>query len=447
MHKRLLIGLLLPGLLLALTACGRDAGDRPENSAAPETAVEAVQETPPPPLLYLNDRPALDAPLQRAAEAYSAQSGVEVRVRTVQDADYKTALAEALEGEDAPAIFLLDGLEDPGSLGELAAELEGSALAGRIPDESFRLRGRDGALRGLGFCRESFGLIVNTALLEQAGFHVEDLVSFDTLKPITDSIHIRAAELKFEAFTVSGFWDVTPPRISAYLLNLPLFYELRDRGLDTTPERIEGSCLPYFHRLWDSMIFNCVERNEMQTSYTDADALEQFISGKAVFHLDGSWVYDTLAERMDASALQMLPLYCGVPGEEQLGLSSGCRSFWALNAALTDERRQQALDFLCWLTESPEGLEALSATGAALPFEGAAAPSNPFCRRAEELHTEGRYNLDWVFRLAPGDGSWREIASMALARYSMDGTDPIWQVTVPPAFIDGWFLEYAIQEQ
>ena len=70
--------------------------------------------------------------------------------------------------------------------------------------EDLKLIDKDGKLAGLGYCFESFGIIVNTELLEKAGHKIDDIKDFSTLKTVAEDIHAKAATNEFDSFTSSG---------------------------------------------------------------------------------------------------------------------------------------------------------------------------------------------------------------------------------------------------
>ena len=63
----------------------------------------------------------------------------------------------------------------------------------------------DGAVYGIAYVIESYGIITNKALLAKAGYSVEDINSFETLKKVAEDITARSAELGFAAFSSAGF--------------------------------------------------------------------------------------------------------------------------------------------------------------------------------------------------------------------------------------------------
>ena len=53
----------------------------------------------------------------------------------------------------------------------------------------------------------------------------------------------------------------------------------------------------------------------MATGGYDAEA--EFKKGEAVFYQNGTWEYDALKKSISDDDMQMIPIYCGVEGEEK----------------------------------------------------------------------------------------------------------------------------------
>ena len=92
-----------------------------------------------------------------------------------------------------------------------------------------------------------------------------------------------------------------------------------------------------------------LDKKQLATGGFDAEA--EFKDGKAVFFQNGTWEYSGLTKdgAMKAEDLAMIPIYCGVDGEEKAGLCSGTENCWAVNSKASEKDRQATLDFINWL--------------------------------------------------------------------------------------------------
>ena len=108
---------------------------------------------------------------------------------------------------------------------------------------------------------------------------------------------------------------------------MPLFYEFRDDGITEQPATIKGSYLNAYKNIWDLYITDSAADPAKLSTYTGGAAEEEFMTGKAVFFQNGTWEYATLSEAVDPANLTMLPIYCGVEGEENAALCAGTEGF------------------------------------------------------------------------------------------------------------------------
>jgi len=138
----------------------------------------------------------------------------------------------------------------------------------------------------------------------------------------------------------------------------------------------------------------------------------------------------------------MIPIYCGVDGEENAGLCSGTENCLAVNCKVSEAAQKATLDFLYWCVTSETGIATLASIGD-IPFKAAPASANGFSNAGAELLADGKYAVTWAFNLTPNTDSWRATMVTALAAYSADQSDANWNAVVE-AFVDGWAYEYSV---
>ena len=143
---------------------------------------------------------------------------------------------------------------------------------------------------------------------------------------------------------------------------------------------------------------------------------------------------------MDPANLQMIPIYCGVEGEEDAGLCSGTENCWAVNCEADEEDIQATLDFMKWVVTSDEGTTLLAEQFGPCPFKSAKTPENVFFADANDLTAEGKYVVTWAFNYTPAVDDWRAAVVDALGQYTAGTGD--WDAVVS-AFVDGWATQYA----
>ncbi len=121
MKKKLISALLCVAMVSSmLIGCGSGAAEEtaPAEEAAPtEEAAPAEEEAPAAEeaapaasadggrVYYLNFKPEVDAQWQEIAAAYTAETGVEVKVVTAASDTYEEVLRSEIAGTDAPTLF------------------------------------------------------------------------------------------------------------------------------------------------------------------------------------------------------------------------------------------------------------------------------------------------------------------------------------------------------
>ena len=391
---------------------------------------------------YLNFKPEFDGALQELAATYTAKTGVEVKVVTAASGQYSDTLTGEMSKSSAPTIFNIGNMSGLEDWDDYALDLTDTAIAAELNTDAFNLYNAEGELKAIPNCYESFGIIVNTKLLEKAGHSLDEIVDFASLKAVADDIHARADELGFDAFSAAGLDSSSSWRFSGHLANMPLYYEFRDDEVTEMPATITGAYMDNFKNIWDLYINDSAADATSLTTSTGDESKAQFIEGKAAFYQNGTWEYAGLIDGgMTDDELAMIPIYCGVEGEENAALCSGTENCWAINAKASQADIQASIDFLVWLVTDPDASATYVAQLGAVPFKHCPDSTNKFIVDGNALLAEGKYPVTWAFNYTPNVDSWRATVVTALATYSADQTDANWAKVVE-AFVDGWAIEY-----
>ncbi len=394
---------------------------------------------------YLNFKPEANQAWQDLAKQYTKETGVEVKVVTAASGDYESTLTAEMAKSSAPTLFQCKNQAVLDTWRDYCLDLSDTDVYKEMSTDDYNLKGKDGEVYAIGYCYESYGIIVNKKLLAKAGYEVDDIDNFDDLKRVAEDITVRKAELGFSAFTSAGMDDSSAWRFTGHLANLPLFYEFRDDKVTRQPSKVTGDYLDNYKKIWDLYINNATcEPKDIATKTAD-DALAEFGKEKAVFFQNGSWEYANLVTnedkgfKMNPKDLTMIPIYCGVKGEEDAGLCSGTENCWAVNSKASKEDIQATLDFLKWVVTSDEGTEMLAKQFGAVPFKKAKEAENVFCQAANQSVAEGKYNVSWAFNYTPNVDVWRAGVKSALLQYAANNGS--WK-DVEKAYINGWETQY-----
>ena len=386
---------------------------------------------------WLNFKPEADEALQGIAKTYEKENGVKVKVVTAASGNYNSTLTSEMGKSAAPTLFVVGNQAAVKTWDDYCIDLKDTDVYKELSTDAFNLKDENGKVASMGYCYESYGIIVNKKLLKKAGYEITDIKDFASLKSVAEDIHKRADKLGFDAFTSSGLDDASAWRFTGHLANMALFYEGRDDGWKEAPAEIKGTYLENFKNVWDLYINNSkYDKKTLATGGYDAEA--EFKKGEAVFYQNGTWEYDALKKSISDDDMQMIPIYCGVEGEEKAGLCSGTENCWAVNAKASKADQKATLEFMKWLVTSKEGTKVMAEQFGAIPYKKAADSGNVFLKNANDLLEAGNYNVDWTFNYTPNVDEWRASLVAAMNKYDAGGS---WD-DVKTAFVQGWAAQY-----
>jgi raffinose/stachyose/melibiose transport system substrate-binding protein len=293
---------------------------------------------------WLNFKPESDEVLQEVAAMYEEETGVKVKVVTAASGTYSQTLNSEMDKSAPPTLFIIGNQAGVKDWADYAVDLTDTPIANELNTDAYNLYSEDGKLVSIGYCYECYGIIVNPDLVEAAGYSMEDIKNFESLKKVAEDIHSRAEELGFDAFSACDMDSSSSWRFTGHLANLEYYYEERDDGGWTEcPPALKGTYMENYKNLYDLCINNStVDPKDLATGGHDSEA--EFKDGKAAFFVNGSWEYAAVSEAVPNAT--MIPYYCGVEGEEKAGLNCGTENCWAINAKASEADQQATMDFL-----------------------------------------------------------------------------------------------------
>ena len=447
--KKLIAMLLALVMVLGLVACGgntapaateapkAEAPAAPAATEAPATEAPAAAGS----VYYLNFKPEQDEAWQNLAVEYTKLTGVPVTVLTAASGTYEETLMAEMGKTEAPTLFQVNGPNALANWADYCYDLSETDIYSHLSNDSFALK-QDGAVMAIGYVIESYGIITNKTLLEKAGYKVEDINSFETLKKVAEDITARSAELGFSAFSSAGMDSSSDWRFKTHLANLPIYFEYQADGIGTTTE-IKGTYLDAYRNIWDLYINNSTCAPAELSAKTGDDSRNEFLNGEAVFFQNGSWEYGSLSAVYSDDELVMLPIYIGVGDEANQGLCTGTENYWCVNKEAAQEDIDATLAFINWCVSSEQGAAAMANDmGFVIPFDTAVESPNLFVKQDVAYTAAGKNPVSWNFPTMPSE-EWKNMVGQALTAYAADQTDANWEAVVT-AFVDGWASEYAM---
>ena len=398
---------------------------------------------------YLNFKPEQADQWVELAKEYTDETGVKVDVQTAASGTYESQLKSEMAKDEAPTLFQVNGPVGLATWKDYCYDLSKSDVYKDVESDDYVLKDGD-AVDGIAYVIETYGLIYNKALLNKyfelpdaSIKSIDELNNFQALKTAAEEIQAHKDDLGVEgAFTSAGMDSSSDWRFKTHLANLPIYYEYKADGIDTT-DAIKGTYLDNYKQIWDLYLNNSTCEPSMISSKTGDDAASEFSLGEAVFYQNGTWAYNDIKDNEVADEdMGMLPIYIGVDGEENQGLCTGSENYWCVNKNASEEDIQATLDFMKWVVESDEGRDMLAnEMGFVTPFTTFAdyLPDNPLVKANAEYTKAGKTPVSWNFTTMPSE-NWKNNLGGALLNYAQ-GTGT-WD-SVQTAFVDGWAEEYA----
>lgn len=393
---------------------------------------------------YLNFKPEADEAWQALAKEYTKETGVNVTVVTAASNKYEETLMTEMSKSEAPTLFHVNGPVGLKNWKDYALDLSDTDVYKKLNGDEYALKEGD-EVKGIAMAVETYGIITNTKLLQEAGYTVDDIQSFDDLKKVAEDITARKDQLGFAAFTSAGMDDSSDWRFKTHLSNLPIYFEYEAEN-ETSTDAIKGTYLDNYKNVFDLYINNSTCDPKELASKTGNDSEAEFINGEAVFFQNGSWEYGNVVgdKKLSADDVTMIPIYIGVGDEANQGLCTGTENYWCVNSAADEKDIQATLDFMNWCVSSDKGTTAMADDmGFVIPFKDAKDTDNVFVKKDKELQAAGKTTIPWDFTTIPSE-QWKADLSSALTAYAA-GTGS-WD-DVKTAFVDGWAKEYKAANQ
>ena len=442
--KKLIALLLALVMALSMAACGASEEPAAEAPKADAPAAAPAEKKAEGSVYWLNFKPESDEALNQLAAMYTEETGVPVKIVTAASGTYDQTLTAQIDKSDAPTLIVVGNQAAVNNWGDYCYDLTGTPVAEELSTDAYMLYDADGKLCSIGYCYECYGIICNLELLEKAGYTKDYITNFATLKEVAEDVHARAAELGFDAFTSAGMDGSSSWRYTGHLINAAYYWESVDEpdAWVTQPASIKGTYMDNFKQLYDLMVVNCATpRADLANGGFDAGA--EFANGEALFYVNGNWEWPNLEGKgMTAEQVHMYPYYCGVEGEENIGLNAGTENYWAVNSEASEEDIQATLDFMYWVVTDPEASEIAVGTFGTMPYKQAKVSPNPFYASANEYLAAGCDIMDCVNGFQPNVDAYRATAVSAMNEYNANPTDDNWAKVVT-AFVDGWAVQYA----
>ena len=390
---------------------------------------------------FLNFKPESADVYQEIAEKYEQETGVSVKVVTAAANTYEQTLKSEIAKSGAPTIFQVNGPIGYQSWKDYCLNIENSDFAKLLSDDTLAIRDQNGnGIYAVPYVVEGYGIIYNDAIMKKY-FALSDkavnidsadrINNFDILKTVVEDMTAHKSELGIDGvFASTSLSSGEDWRWQTHLLNVPLYYELRDSDDYTDPtiaglnaKEIAFRYAQNYRNLFDLYINNSITEKGLLGSKSTSDSMAEFALSRVAMVQNGNWAWSQISEvkgnTVKKEDIKFLPLYTGIDGEESQGLCIGTENYLAINKNASADAQKKSLDFLYWLFSSDTGKDYVTnKLDFITPFNSFSEnelPSDPLAR--EVVRYMNDKNLDtvpWIFTSFPSDVFKTEVGGALL---------------------------------
>lgn len=454
MIKKKLLSASLVGVMgvLALTGCGdKDDSGNGNGGAKVNTTADATKGT----VRFLNFKPELADAWPTVIDDFTAETGIEVELKTAASGTYEQTLKADIAKKDAPTLFIINGPVGYASWKNYCADLSGTDLYSWLSDKSMAISEGSGVY-GIPCVVEGYGIIYNNAIMDKyfasenkntSYASMDEVNNFEALKAVTEDMQAMKDELGIEGvFASTSFSAGQDWRWQTHLANLPIHYELKDKGVSDL-ETIDFSYAENYKNIFDLYTNNSVTEKSMLATKKVDDSMAEFALGKCAMVQNGNWGWGQVSgvkgNVVNAEDVKFLPIYTGVEGEENQGICIGTENFWAVNSNASAEDQAATVKFMEWLMNSEKGRDHCTNTlGIIAPFStfgDGETPTDPLAQEVLRWMASGSNTVTWDFTIFPSQ-TFKDNFGADLLSYCSGNMD--WD-TVVSNTKDSWATEKA----
>ena len=388
---------------------------------------------------FLNFKPEAASVYEELAKKYEEETGTAVKVVTAAANTYEQTLKSEIAKSDAPIIFQVNGPIGYDAWDDYCLDIKDSKLYSYLSDKSLAIKDGDG-IYAIPYVVEGYGIIYNDAIMQKYFAlqnkktdinSVEEIKSFDKLKAVVEDMTANLDALGIKGvFASTSLSSGEDWRWQSHLLNIPLYYEMRDADTETDPtlnlleaHEIKNNYSKNFKNLFDLYINNSVTPKTLLGSKSVADSMAEFALGQAAMVQNGNWGWSQISgvsgNTVKETDVKMMPMYIGVEGEESQGICIGTENYLAVNKNVSKEKQDASLKFLEWLFSSETGkkyvTEKLGFITPFTTFTEDEQPQDPLAREITRYMSNGDLrNIPWVFTAFPSEAFKKEVGSSLL---------------------------------
>lgn len=414
------------------SACGRIDNGKVDQTDTNGT-INTVKE-----IRYLNFKPEIAEVYERIADAYEKETGIKVIVETAASGTYESTLTARMATKEAPTIFQINGPIGYTSWAEHCADLKDTELYKHLNDKSLAVTSGD-AVYGIPYVVEGYGIIYNQKILDKyfalenkgTDFSsIEQINNFAKLKALVEDMQARKAELGIEGvFASTSLKTGEDWRWQTHLMNIPLSIEFEEKKVDFTGDGYKTIDFTYsdnYKNIFDLYTNNSTTDKKQLGTIDVTSSMAEFALGKCAMVQNGNWgasqILGVSGNTVSAEDIRFLPIYTGIKGEENHGISIGTENYICINAKASKSEQKAAADFLYWLFSSDAGKKfVVEELGFIAPFDTFTeeeTPNDPLAKEVMRwMNNKNVKNIPWNFTVFPSQ-NFKEGFGTSLLKYA-----------------------------
>lgn len=417
--KKRLLGTLLSMVLAisALTGCG---------------SADKQQESDTGSVYYMNFKPEVAEVWEEIAQVYEQETGVKVKVVTAAGGNYESTLKSEIVKSDAPTLFQINGPIGYQAWKDYCADLSDTQFYQALSDKELAIKGEDGGVYGVPYTMEGYGIIYNLEIMNRyfattgaVVGSIEEINNYATLKAVVEDMQSKKEELGIRGvFASTSLLPSEEWRWHTHLANLPVYAEYQANGV-TDMQEISFAFQENFKNIFDLYLQNSTTEPKMLGSKGVNDSMAEFALGQCAMVQNGNWAWGQIAEVsgnvVKAENIGFLPIYMGLEGEENQGLSVGTENYFCINSQASEADRKASADFVYWLISSPTGKDYMvNQLGNVAPFTTFTEeekPADPLAKSMLKMMESGKVSIPWIFTTFPSQ-TFKDYFGSALLEYA-----------------------------
>ncbi len=422
--KKRLLGTLLSMVLAitALTGCG--SADKQHDNGEGR-------------VYYMNFKPEVAEVWEEIAEVYEQETGVKVKVVTAAGGNYESTLKSEIVKSDAPTLFQINGPIGYQAWKDYCADLSDTQFYQALSDKELAIKGEDGGVYGVPYTMEGYGIIYNLEIMNRyfattgaVVGSIEEINNYATLKAVVEDMQSKKDELGIRGvFASTSLLPSEEWRWHTHLANLPVYAEYQANGV-TDMQELTFAFHENFKNIFDLYLQNSTTEPKMLGSKGVNDSMAEFALGQCAMVQNGNWAWGQIAEVsgnvVKAENIGFLPIYMGLDGEENQGLSVGTENYFCINSQASEADQKASADFVYWLISSETGKDYMvNKLGNVAPFTTFTEeekPEDPLAKSMLKIMESGKVSIPWIFTTFPSQ-TFKDAFGSALLEYAQGTRD------------------------